>query len=230
MRLALALVMVLAAAARADGDSLDDDVVKREAVLRAERAAAARTAELAKRREAASQIKLGQARAKLAEADAHERADRTGSALRAILVARELAELVADPTGRGHFHPWDSSAPAPTTKAGIDAEELHRVATARMTPLVYIAPSVGIDLAGLTYPSEIVIEQDGVVVPTSAWTGAWLDPGDHVWTARMDNFVFYRLEERARPGRSVLVRPQFPFDSPPPPNVPAPLPRSQIAK
>jgi hypothetical protein len=125
------------------------------------------------------------ARAKLAEADRYERAGRAGSAFRAVTAARSLIRSTADRKGK-------FSMP--------EAEELNRLATARLGKLRPSWRTISVSFKG---PVEIVVEQDGVPIPTSEWGQRIpIDSGDHVFTAKMENWVFWRHAQTLTRGGS----------------------------
>lgn len=222
---ALALVMVLGSFGRAsaDRDVLREEMAKRDAALRVERAAAANLVAFYKRVDAASRVKLAQARAKVAEADAHERAGRIGSAFSAVTVARDLAYVVSDPLGeRQRALPFEP----PMTPTEVEGLILFREMTVRQRAL---NPSWLSFTVGVIGPSEIIVEQDGVVVPMTDWNHSIpIDGGDHVWTARMETFVFFRYAGRV-PATNGSIGFTVEYPAAPVPEKP-PLPRSQIAK
>ncbi len=189
------------------------------------------------RLDAAAQAELGEARALLAAADVHERAGRLGSAYRAVTRAYALATTLADPIGfyrcrnPSALDTVDLLAHRPQLLKEADATS--RAAQQRQLTLLH-ASFWAVDLAGLTYPSQIEIELDGKIVPMDDWRGSIpIDGGSHEWIARMDNFVFWRHQEHVPSAKgSIRIAPVFPFDAPPPVNPPpvkAP-PRSQIAR
>lgn len=223
MRSALALVM-LGFVATAHADPLREDVAKRDAALRAELTATAQRAAFLKRIEDASRVKLAGARAKVVEADAHERGGRIGSAFSAVTIARDLAYAVSDPLGEyQRALPFES----PRTSTELEGLVLFRAMTVRERGL---RPSWLSLTVGVLGPTEIIVEQDGVVVPMTDWNHSVpIDGGDHVWTARMGTFVFFRTASRVpKRNGSASVFVEFPAVAPP--TVTPPVPRAQIAK
>lgn len=133
------------------------------------------------------------AHARLSSSQLYERADRTASAWRELSLAREILKQSPD-------------------------SELRRRIEERAKLL---APRVGYRHLDVRMPGDIVVEQDGVVVPTFEWGHAEpIDAGPHVWTARMGDFVFWRSEVTARDGITIQIAPQLeglaPSDEEPP--------------
>lgn len=136
-----------------------------------------------------------QIHARMSNAALYERAGRLASAWREVAFARDLMKKSAD-------------------------RELGRHVEERSTQL---GQRVGYRLLDvkLLGATDIIVEQDGVPVPRFEWNHAEpIDSGPHVWTARMEDFVFWRFEGVARDGASTQVSPELPSlppsDEPPP--------------
>jgi len=147
------------------------------------------------RSEAPSRIKLAEARARIVEADSHERAGLFGSAARATGLATQLADVAADPDASNRYR---NPAWPPFNATQAEAVDLRRITRAREAVLLRRCSWLHLDVRVQQADLEGLVIRVGTRRLSRFEWRRWtpIDGGEHEIVVRLEGRIVFHQSFR----------------------------------